>query len=114
VSSDGELEQEADLDRPISEQDKAKALEVKARANKAFAGEYPCLLFAVYPTQSTDSLLAKDFNLSIDLYTEAIALDPHDATFWNNRAMAKAKMEEHGAAIADASGFGSLRSVHTS
>lgn len=30
-------------------------------------------------------------------------LNPMDSTFWNNRAMAKAKLEEHGAAIADAS-----------
>ncbi|BEI85989.1 hypothetical protein CcaverHIS002_0602760 [Cutaneotrichosporon cavernicola] len=27
---------------------------------------------------------------------------PHDPVFWNNRAMSKAKMEEHGAAISDA------------
>lgn len=45
----------------------------------------------------------KDFSLSIDLYTDAIALNPKDSTFWNNRAMSKAKLEEHGGAIADAS-----------
>jgi serine/threonine-protein phosphatase 5 len=46
---------------------------------------------------------AKDFTESIDLYTEAIQLNPKDATFWHNRAMSKGKMEEHGSAIADAS-----------
>lgn len=46
---------------------------------------------------------AKDFNQSIDLYTEAIALNPKDSTLWNNRGMSKSRMEEHGAAIADAS-----------
>ena len=45
----------------------------------------------------------KEFNLSISLYTEAISLNPKDATIWNNRAMSKAKMEEHGGAISDAS-----------
>ena len=48
-------------------------------------------------------ILEKEFNLSISLYTEAIALNPKDATFWNNRAMSKGKMEEHGGAISDAS-----------
>ncbi|OCF32273.1 protein phosphatase 5 [Kwoniella heveanensis BCC8398] len=82
LSSDGELEPEVDDDKIITEEDKARALELKAAANKAFA--------------------AKDFNKSIELYTEAIASNPKESTFWNNRAMSKAKMEEHGAAIADA------------
>lgn len=47
--------------------------------------------------------LDKNFNLSIDLYTEAIALNSKDSTLWNNRGMSKSRMEEHGAAIADAS-----------
>jgi len=46
---------------------------------------------------------AKEFNQSIDLYSEAIALNPKDSTLWNNRGMSKSRMEEHGAAIADAS-----------
>ncbi|OCF58232.1 protein phosphatase 5 [Kwoniella mangroviensis CBS 10435] len=82
LSSDGELEPEVDDSKIVTEEDKQKALELKAEANKAFG--------------------AKDFNKSIDLYTQAIALNPKDSTFWNNRAMSKAKMEEHGAAIADA------------
>ena len=106
MSSDGELEPEVDLDRVISEEDKAKAVDMKTKANKAFAGEfcpfYDCPSFITARWTQADPI-AKDFNASIDLYTEAISLDPHDPTFWNNRAMAKAKMEEHGAAIADAS-----------
>ncbi|KAK8861195.1 hypothetical protein IAR55_002014 [Kwoniella newhampshirensis] len=82
LSSDGELEAEVDDDKIVTEEDRARALELKADANKAFA--------------------AKEFNRSIDLYTQAIALNPKDATFWNNRAMSKAKMEEHGGAISDA------------
>lgn len=58
------------------------ALEKKAEANKAYG--------------------AKDFTRSIELYTEAIKLNPHEPTFWNNRAMSKAKIEEHGLAISDA------------
>ncbi|KAL1410300.1 Palmitoyl-protein thioesterase 1 [Vanrija albida] len=82
LSSDGELESEVDETREVTDADRAAALELKSLANKAFG--------------------TKDFARSIELYTEAIALNPHDATFWNNRAMSKGKMEEHGAAIADA------------
>lgn len=67
----------------MTDEDRVAAAELKAQANKAFA--------------------AKDFTGSIQLYTDAIARNPHDATFWNNRAMSKSKLEEHGAAIADAS-----------
>ncbi len=82
MSSDGELEHEFDELREVTDEDRAAALELKAQANKAFG--------------------TKDFAHSIDLYTQAIKLNPHDPVFWNNRAMSKAKMEEHGAAIADA------------
>ncbi|KAI9633091.1 uncharacterized protein MKK02DRAFT_19587 [Dioszegia hungarica] len=82
LSSDGELEQEVDMDLDVSAADAEKAQEIKVKANKAFAD--------------------KDFATSIELYTEAIHLNPKDSTFWNNRAMSKGKMEEHGGAIADA------------
>ncbi len=39
VSSDGELEPEVDEDKIVTDQDRAEALEVKGRANKAFAGK---------------------------------------------------------------------------
>lgn len=38
LGSDGELELEVDLDRVVSEEDGKRALEIKAQANKAFAG----------------------------------------------------------------------------
>ncbi|KAL7419407.1 Palmitoyl-protein thioesterase 1 [Cryptotrichosporon argae] len=82
LSSDGELEPEVDEDRVISEEDIAKAAELKAKANEAFKN--------------------KEFTASIELYTEAIHLNPKDAVYWNNRAMGKGRMEEHGGAIADA------------
>lgn len=82
MSSDGELENEFDELREVTDADRAEALERKAEANKAYA--------------------AKDFTRSIELYTEAIKLNPHEPTFWNNRAMSKAKIEEHGLAISDA------------
>lgn len=39
VSSNGELEEEVDMMLDVSPEAEAQALEVKARANKAFAGE---------------------------------------------------------------------------
>ena len=62
----------------------------------------PSLLSHSRPKGSADKP-AKEFNQSIDLYSEAIALNPKDSTLWNNRGMSKSRMEEHGAAIADAS-----------
>ncbi|BEJ16826.1 hypothetical protein CspHIS471_0602270 [Cutaneotrichosporon sp. HIS471] len=82
LSSDGEWEHEVDELREVTDEDRSAALELKAQANKAYG--------------------AKDFAHSIELYTQAIKLNPHDPVFWNNRAMSKAKMEEHGAAISDA------------
>lgn len=40
VSSDGELEQEVDENRIVTDQDKEQAAELKQKANKAFASEY--------------------------------------------------------------------------
>lgn len=100
VSSDGELELEFDENRIITDEDRAQALELKAKANAAFKG-----VFCVQSLGAERSLTiaAKDFNQSIDLYTDAIRLNPKEPTLWNNRAMSKYKLEEHGAAIADAS-----------
>lgn len=82
MTSDSELDN-IDESRVPTAAEKADAQALKAKANAAFG--------------------RKDFASSIELYTAALRLDPHDPTFWNNRAMSKAKMEEHGAAIADAS-----------
>ena len=45
MGSDGELEEEVDMDRIITDQDREQAAELKVKANKAFAGEcssYDC------------------------------------------------------------------------
>jgi hypothetical protein len=39
VGSDGELEEEVDLERIVSDQDREQAAELKVKANKAFAGK---------------------------------------------------------------------------
>lgn len=39
MGSDGELEEEVDLDKIITDQDREQAAELKVKANKAFAGE---------------------------------------------------------------------------
>lgn len=39
MGSDGELEEEVDMDRIITDQDREQAAELKVKANKAFAGE---------------------------------------------------------------------------
>lgn len=39
MSSEGELEPEVDDNKVVTDEDRAAALELKARANKAFAGE---------------------------------------------------------------------------
>jgi hypothetical protein len=41
VGSDGELEEEVDMDRIITDQDREQAAELKVKANKAFAGKSP-------------------------------------------------------------------------
>jgi hypothetical protein len=39
VGSDGELEEEVDMERIVTDQDRELAAEFKVKANKAFAGE---------------------------------------------------------------------------
>lgn len=39
MSSDGELEEEVDLEKDVTEEESAQAAEKKVQANKAFAGE---------------------------------------------------------------------------
>lgn len=60
-----------------------KAEELKAAANAAFQ--------------------AHKFSKAVDLYTQAIGLDSHNAVYWANRAFAHTKLEEYGSAVEDAS-----------
>lgn len=59
-----------------------KAEEIKILANEAFK--------------------ANKFSQSIDLYSEAINLNGHNAVYWANRAFAHTKLEEYGCAVQDA------------
>lgn len=49
--------------------------------------------------------LENEFAKAADLYTDAIAHNPLDATFFCNRAYARMKLEEHGYAINDCSAY---------
>lgn len=62
--------------------DKAKAEELKAQGNKAIG--------------------SRDFNKAIDLYTEAIALDPKNAIYLSNRAAAHTSLKQYKEAAEDA------------
>ncbi|KAG1716417.1 hypothetical protein ID866_769 [Astraeus odoratus] len=69
--------------RDVSDVDRERAAKLKAEANKAF--------------------MSHSFTDAIKLYSEAIELNPTDATFWCNRATARTKLEEYGFALSDAS-----------
>lgn len=43
-----------------------------------------------------------NFSDAVRLYSQAIELNPLDATYWCNRAAARTKLEEYGFALADA------------
>jgi tetratricopeptide (TPR) repeat protein len=47
-------------------------------------------------------LAAHRFARAVELYTEAIELNPDNAVFYSNRAFAHTKLEEYGSAIQDA------------
>ncbi|KAF8348343.1 phosphoprotein phosphatase [Amanita rubescens] len=67
----------------VTEQAKAEAAELKARANKAFA--------------------SNDLSTAIQLYSDSIEKNPNEPTVWCNRAYARMKLEEFGYALSDAS-----------
>jgi serine/threonine-protein phosphatase 5 len=76
-------QQSPSLDVIVTEQAKAEAVELKARANKAFTSH--------------------NFTTAVKLYTEAIEKNSNDSTLWCNRAYARMKLEEYGYALNDAS-----------
>ncbi|KAF9244961.1 phosphoprotein phosphatase [Melanogaster broomeanus] len=69
--------------KDVTDKDRERAAKLKAEANKAFVGHH--------------------FAEAVKLYTQAIELNPGDATIWCNRAAARTKLEEYGFALADAS-----------
>lgn len=69
--------------KDVADEDRELAGKIKVEANKAFTGH--------------------NFTAAVKLYSEAIQLNPDDATLWSNRAAARTKLEEYGFALADAS-----------
>lgn len=67
----------------VTDEDRAEAAKIKTKANQAFASH--------------------NFVEAVGLYTQAIELNPSDATYWCNRAAARTKLEEYGFALLDAS-----------
>ncbi|KAF9222575.1 hypothetical protein BS17DRAFT_169983 [Gyrodon lividus] len=68
--------------KDVTDKDQEQARKLKTEANKAFTSH--------------------NFGEAIKLYTQAIELNPGDATFWCNRAAARTRLEEYGFALADA------------
>jgi serine/threonine-protein phosphatase 5 len=69
--------------KEITEDDRREAAKLKADANQAFS--------------------SREFVRAAQLYSEAIARNPSDATLFCNRAYMRIKLEEHGYALHDAS-----------
>jgi len=69
--------------KEVTEDDRQEAAKLKADANKAFS--------------------SRNFLKAAQLYSEAIARNPSDATLFCNRAYTRIKLEEHGYALQDAS-----------
>lgn len=67
----------------VTDEDRAEAAKIKTKANQAFASH--------------------NFVEAVRLYTQAIEVNPLDATYWCNRAAARTKLEEYGFALSDAS-----------
>lgn len=95
----------------ISDEDRAKAARIKTEAGAAFKSAYRfvacfCPLGFSSGGREADRLFLRridqEFNKAADLYTQAIELNPLDATIWCNRAFVRTKLEEHGYALADA------------
>lgn len=82
----------------VTEQAKAEAAELKARANKAFTS-----LCFVSTVDLFNLYLGHDFTTAIQLYSDSIEKNPNDPTVWCNRAYARMKLEEFGYALNDAS-----------
>ncbi|XP_077251067.1 serine/threonine-protein phosphatase 5-like [Tasmannia lanceolata] len=51
---------------------------------------------------ANEAFKAHKFSQAIELYSQAIELNPQSAVYWANRALAHTKLEEYGSAIQDA------------
>ncbi|KAJ9092429.1 hypothetical protein QFC21_006811 [Naganishia friedmannii] len=75
------IEDGLDEDKIVSEEDAAQAQKLKLEANTAFSQQH--------------------YSEAMELFTQAIRLNPRESVFFGNRAMARMKMEEYGGAVAD-------------
>ena len=52
--------------------------------------------------QGNKAFAAKDYDKAIDIFSQAIALDPQNHVLWSNRSAAKVGKKEYAAALEDA------------
>jgi tetratricopeptide (TPR) repeat protein len=52
--------------------------------------------------QGNKAFAAKDYDKAVDLFTQAIALDPKNHVLWSNRSAARTSKKEWEAALSDA------------
>ena len=52
--------------------------------------------------QGNKAFAAKDYDKAIDLFSQAIAIDPTNHVLWSNRSAAKVGKKEYAAALEDA------------
>lgn len=101
----------------VAKVDVAKAEEFKAAANAAFQGKNTYILITIdllyllfWISTFVDlcflviccTTAAHRFTSAIELYSQAIDLNPKNAVYLANRSFAHTKMEEYGSAIEDA------------
>uniref|UniRef100_A0AAV2MRU3 Uncharacterized protein n=1 Tax=Knipowitschia caucasica TaxID=637954 RepID=A0AAV2MRU3_KNICA len=52
--------------------------------------------------QSSEACLRGDFQTAVDLYSEALRVDPQNCILYSNRSAARLKLGQHQAALEDA------------
>ena len=90
--------------KEVTENDRQEAAQLKADANKAFLCKLRCPALIGHSLTLAMPLRekARDFLRAAQLYSEAIARNPGDATLFCNRAYTRIRLEEHGYALHDA------------
>ncbi|KAG1335290.1 Serine/threonine-protein phosphatase 5 [Cocos nucifera] len=79
-----------------------RAEEIKLLANDAFKAIPALSMILPYDLFHLFVHSANKFSQAIELYSQAIELNGHNAVYWANRAFAHTKLEEYGSAIQDA------------
>ncbi|KZT26719.1 hypothetical protein NEOLEDRAFT_201896 [Neolentinus lepideus HHB14362 ss-1] len=84
----------------VSDENRQQATKIKAEANKAFSSTRLLVPLCILIVKS---VVGHNYPKAATLYSQAIDLNPVDATLWCNRAYARIKIEEYGYALNDAS-----------